>query len=77
MVKHFTGNQVEPELPAEVKPLLLKEKANRKWLLIGWLNYEKGLFNPIPEHSKIGLKAARISLHQPIELFSYWLSAQQ
>ena len=77
MVKHFTGNQVELELPAEVKPLLLKEKANRKWLLIGWLIYEKGLFNPIPEHSKIGLKAVKLLLHQPIELISYWLNAQQ
>ena len=66
MVKHFIGNQVEQELPAEVKPLLIRKKANRKWLLIGWLIYQKGLFNPLPEHSKIGLKAARLFLHQPM-----------
>ena len=77
MVKHYIGEQEEQDMPAEVKPLVIKEKANRKWLLIGWVNHEKGLFNPIPEHSKIGLKAARLMLHQPIELFSYWLSAQQ
>ena len=59
MVKHYIGEQEEQDMPAEVKPLLIKEKANRKWLLIGWLIYEKGFFNPIPEHSKIGLKAAK------------------
>ena len=77
MVRYYTSNQVEQNWLAKASPLLLRKKANRKWLLIGWLIYEKGLFNPIPEHSKIGLKAAKLLLHQPIELISYWLNAQQ
>ena len=39
--------------------LLLRDLANRKWILIGCRNLKKGAFNPISEHS--GKK-----LHQPI-----------
>ena len=75
MVKHYIGEQEEQDMPAEVKPLVIKEKANRKWLLIGWLNYEKGLFNPIPEHSKIGLSPAKTDVASAQFRRSDWLAA--
>ena len=58
------------DLPAEVKPLLIKGKLNRKWLLIGCRIYGKGFFNPVPEHSKTGLKAAKIIASAQLEALS-------
>ena len=46
---------------------LLKDLPDRKWLLIGWLIYQKGLFNPVLEHSRTGLKLLKLL---PIEALS-------
>ena len=47
---------------------LLRDLPNRKWLLIGWLNHKKGLFNPVLECSGTGLKAVILLPNEALSL---------
>ena len=54
---------------------LLREKLDRKWLVIGCNILQKGVFNPIPEHSKIGLLPAKTDVASAQFRRSDWLAA--
>ena len=47
---------------------LLRDLPDRKWLLIGWLIYQKGFFNPVLECSGTGLKAVILLPNEALSL---------
>ena len=63
-----SGSKLKARLLKTRMLQLLRDLPNRKWLLIGWLNHKKGLFNPVLECSGTGLKAAILLPNEALSL---------